>query len=39
MTFDRGIIYSVAGTGERGYTGDGGAATASDAERALYVRV
>jgi len=27
MTFESGIIYSVAGTGERGYTGDGGSAT------------
>jgi sugar lactone lactonase YvrE len=29
MTFASGIICSVAGTGERGYTGDGGAATAA----------
>lgn len=29
MTFERGMIRSVAGTGERGYTGDGGAATAA----------
>ncbi len=29
MTFERGVIYSVVGTGERGYTGDGGAATAA----------
>jgi len=29
MTFGSGIICSVAGTGERGYTGDGGAATAA----------
>ena len=26
MTYERGIIYSVAGTGERGYSGDGAAA-------------
>ncbi|ETX00590.1 MAG: hypothetical protein ETSY1_10720 [Candidatus Entotheonella factor] len=29
MTFESGIMYSVAGTGERGYSGDGGAATAA----------
>jgi len=29
MIFASGIICSVAGTGERGYTGDGGAATAA----------
>jgi sugar lactone lactonase YvrE len=27
MAFESGIIYSVVGTGERGYTGDGGSAT------------
>ena len=29
MTYERGVIYCVAGTGERGYSGDGGAATAA----------
>ncbi|WP_089932969.1 hypothetical protein [Candidatus Entotheonella palauensis] len=29
MTYDSGIIYSAVGIGERGYSGDGGAATAA----------
>ena len=38
MTYQPGIITTVAGTGERGYAGDGGAA-ASGHERAVHVRL
>ena len=47
MSFESGIITSIAGTGDQGYTGDGGLATAAhlsepfmcafDAQGNLYV--
>ena len=39
MTYQQGIITTVAGTGERGYDGDGGTGGLGAAQRAVHVRL